>query len=255
MGLNGQQLQKGALIECNFLTPQLEAAIPTTDDTPLRSYTPKLTPKQSAWLKDELQRLVEQQIINKSQSHMVSPIVLVPKKDKYRLCINYRQLNKRITIPHTILPNQEKIRNEIANSNFVNIYDLKDAYHLLPIRLEDRHKTAFSTPFGVYEFNRLPFGLASAPHIFQSYIQLVLEQYPHTHTKILVYMDDIYTIHETKQEAQDSHNKFTQFMAEHHMPINKKKSQVAVTSANILGLHVDLINHNIYPTQQFSYTI
>lgn len=163
---------------CNYLTLTAEAAIPINDDTaPIRTYTPKLTPHQSTWLRQEIQRLTQQGTITKSKSHTVSPIVLVPKKDAYRLCINYKDLNKRIHIPYTILPNQEYIRNEVAKGNYVNVYDVKDAYHMIPIQAEDTHKTAFSTPFGTYEFLKMPFGLASAPFIFQTYLTQVLEEY------------------------------------------------------------------------------
>lgn len=103
---SGQQLGKQELISCNYLTITNEAAIPTNENnTPIRTYTPRLTPHQLTWLKKELKRMEETEVIQPSKSHLVSPIALVPKGDKYRLCINYKELNKRIHIPHTILPN------------------------------------------------------------------------------------------------------------------------------------------------------
>lgn len=69
----------------------------------------------------------------------------------------------------TVLPNQENITNEIVKVNIVNIYDIKDDYHQILIRAPDCFKTAFSIPFGTYEYTQLPFGLASAPYIFQTY--------------------------------------------------------------------------------------
>lgn len=174
----GENLARAPLLAvCNYLTQTAEAAIPINDeDTPIRAYTPKLSPHQQEWLKQELQRLLDQGTIVTSKSHIVNPIVLVPKRDTYRLCINYKDLNKRIQVPHTILPNQDHIRNQVAQGNYVNVYDVRDAYHLIPIRPEDTHKTAFSTPYGTYEFLRMPFGLASAPFIFQTYLAQVLSE-------------------------------------------------------------------------------
>lgn len=208
-------------------------------------------PHQQQWLKTEIQRLMEQGTITKSRSHIVSPIVLVPKKDTYRLCVNYKDLNKRIHVPHTILPDQEEIRNKVARGNYINVYDIKDAYHLLPIRKEDKHKTAFATPFGTYEFTMLLFGLASAPYIFQTYLTQVLDTYPYQNTQIYAYMDDIYTIHNTETEAQHSHQQFMKFMHEQHIPIQPTKYQIAVQKTKVLGMTVDLGSHTIFPTQSY----
>lgn len=198
-----------------------------------------------------MHRLQEQGTITRSRSHIVSPIVLVPKKDAYRLCINYKELNKRINMPHTVLPDQEEIRNQVDMGNSVNVYDVRDAYHFLPIRTEDRHKTAFATQQATYEFTKLPFGLASAPYIFQTYLTQVLETYPHTTMPIFAYMDDIYTVHQTKEELMHSHKQFTQFMHEQRIPIQATKSQIAVTKAKVLGMDVDLSTHTIYPSQTY----
>lgn len=64
-------------------------------------------------------------------------------------------------------------------------------------------------------------------------------------------MDDIYTIHPTKKKAQESHNKFIQFMKDKHIPIQTTKSVVAAQSAKVLGMQVDLIAHTISPTQTY----
>lgn len=225
-----------------------EAAIPTNEnDTPIRTYTPRLTPHQLSWLKSELRRMEETNVIQPSRSHLVSPIVLVPKGDKYRLCVNYKELNKRIHIPHTILPNQEDVRNAAACGNFVNVYDIKDAYHQIPIQSTDQYKTAFATSLGTYEFVKLPFGLASAPFIFQSYLKRILDLYPHGINNIHVYMDDIFTIHETLEEAKASHQIFMAYMTDNHIPIQNSKSQVGVQHKHtkVLGLQVDLQEHTI----------
>lgn len=166
---SGKYLDKQELQVCNYFTPSNEAAIPTdNNNAPIRTYTLRLTPHQTTWFKDELKRMLDNNTIKPSKSHLVSPIVLVPKGDRYRLCVNYKELNKRIHVPQTVLPNQEDIRNAVACGTYVNIYDIKDAYHQIPIQTCDQYKTAFATPLGTYDFTKLPFGLASALFIFQT---------------------------------------------------------------------------------------
>lgn len=103
----GQYLDKQELTACNYLTLNIEAAIPTDgNNAPIKSYTLRLSCHRSTWLKGELKRMLQNNVIQPSKSHIVSPIVFVPKGEGYRLCVNYKELNKRINIPHNIVPNQ-----------------------------------------------------------------------------------------------------------------------------------------------------
>lgn len=75
------------------------------------------------------------------------------------------------------------------------------------------------------------------------YLTHVLDKYPHKGTYIHAYMDDIYTVHETQEEARTSHQRFTEYMKENRIPIQPSKSQIAVAQTQVLGMAVDLHTH------------
>lgn len=156
------------------------------------------------------------------------------------MCVNYKELKKRVQIHHTVLPNQEDIRNKVAKGKFVNVYDMKDTYHLIPIRAEDQYKTAFSTPFGVYRVSLNDSGWRLRRLFFN---HIFLQAYPYPNANIKSYMDDIYTIHNIQEETQVSHKPFKQYMATQHTPIQPSESRIGVQHAKVLGLDVDLTQH------------
>ena len=97
-----------------------------------------------------------------------SPIVVVAKKDgTLRMCVDYRQLNQ-ITIKDAYpLPRMDEIFTSLHNNFCFVALDLLMGYHQIPVREEDRPKTAFITHKGLYVFNVMPFGLCNAPATFQ----------------------------------------------------------------------------------------
>ena len=98
-------------------------------------------------------------------------MVIVPKRDgTHRICIDYRKLNKALVKDSYPLPRIEDIFATLGKSKFFSTLDLKSGYHQISIAPEDREKTAFCTRTSLFEFNCMPFGIASAPAIFQRMI-------------------------------------------------------------------------------------
>lgn len=142
----------------------------------------------------QIEDLLDNGIIQPSISAYSAPSFLIPKKSKdgkkkYRLVIDYRKLNEVTEDDCFPLPNLNDILSNLGKAKYFTSLDLYSGYHQIPVNPVDRHKTAFSTPTGHYEFLRLSFGLKTAPATFQRLMNTVMSGL--TGFKSYVYMDDL----------------------------------------------------------------
>ena len=112
--------------------------------------------------------MLENGIIEVSTSDWASPIVLVKKKDgSLHLCVDYRRLNSVSQFDAYPMPRVDDLIDQIGQAKFISTLDLTRGYWQVPVAEEARHKTAFITPFGLFQFIVMPFGLSGAPATFQ----------------------------------------------------------------------------------------
>jgi hypothetical protein len=160
-------------------------------------------------LKGELKQITEQMLVDKIR-HSTSPwnslIILVRKeedasgKQKWRLAIDFRKLND-VTVGNSFpLFLISEILDALGKAHYFTTADLASGFHQVPLREEDRPKTAFSTLDGHFEFCSMPMGICSAPTNFQRLITKVLSGL--TGTKTLIYLDDI-VVWETSLKEHD----------------------------------------------------
>lgn len=167
-----------------------EMKIDLHDNSPVvyRPYRLAITERQK--VREMVSELLDNNIIRPSTSAYASPIVLVKKKTgELRLCIDYRALNKKTVRENYPMPLIDDQLDQLSGHKFYTTLDLSNGYHQVKIREEDKHKTAFVTTEGHFEFNRMPFGLANAPATFQRIINQVLSSVHHR--EALIYLDDI----------------------------------------------------------------
>ena len=111
----------------------------------------------------EIQQMLDRGLISPSKSSYSFPVVIVPKKNgTLRMCVDYRELNKRMRQDAFPLPTCDAVFDKLDGVKFLSSLDLQAGYWQIRIDPKDRYKTAFATPFGLYEFNIMPFGLCSA---------------------------------------------------------------------------------------------
>ena len=118
------------------------------------------------------------------------------------MCVDYRQLNsltKRDAYP---LPRIDVCLDAMSNAKWFSTFDLRSSYHQVPVELEDRDKTAFICPRGMYRFKTMPFGLVSAGATFQRLMDIVLTGL--NLDMCLVYLDDI-IVYSSTPGASRSH--------------------------------------------------
>jgi len=119
-------------------------------------------------VKEALQKLLDAGFIYLiSDSEWVSPLVLVPKKNgKWRVCVNYRELNKATKKDHFPLPFIDQVLNGLAGKKFFSFLDGFSGYNQIQIYPEDQDKITFIGPWGTFACRVLPFGLCNAPATF-----------------------------------------------------------------------------------------
>ena len=170
-------------------------------------------------------------ILRRSSSNFQSPLVCVPKKDgSTRLCVDYRELNKHTVPDNYTIPRIDYIKQHLRGRIFSTL-DLKDGFLQVPIAEEDIPKTAVKTPWGLYEFVRMPFGLRNAPPTFQRFMDHVL----HGIKNIFVYIDDIVVHSQSYDEhIQHLHALLTR-LSQHGLVVNVKKSHFFKQTIEYLG--------------------
>ena len=170
--------------------PDLQMKIELTDKQPVHSSYNACPRPLYQEVKDYLQDLIGKGWIRKSKSPYSSPIVCVRKKDgTLRLCVDYRKLNDKTIQNRLPLPRISDALDGLGGSKWFSLLDQGKAYHQGFIAEECRQYTAFVTPWGLYEWNRIPFGLSGAVGTFQQFMNDCVED---LRDKIcLPYLDDL----------------------------------------------------------------
>ena len=148
--------------------------------------------------KEEFTPLLNAGIIRQSKSPWTSPLHLVPKNTpgKWRACDDYRCVNA-ITKPDRYpISNLQSITAKINGKKVFSKVDLLKAYHQIPAKEEDIEKTAVISPFGLYEYLHMPFGLRNASCTFQRYMDNLFLNVDCA----FVYLDDILIFSETPEQ-------------------------------------------------------
>ncbi|GKD36433.1 putative reverse transcriptase domain-containing protein [Tanacetum coccineum] len=117
-------------------------------------------------LSEQLQELFDKGFLRPSSSPWGAPVMFVKKKDgSFRMCIDYRELNKLTVKNRYPLPRIDDLFDQLQGSSIYSKIDLRSGYHQLRVREQDIPKTAFRTRYGHFEFQVIPFGITNAPAI------------------------------------------------------------------------------------------
>ncbi|GJX62546.1 putative reverse transcriptase domain-containing protein [Tanacetum coccineum] len=153
-------------------------------------------------LSDQLQELADRGFIRPSTSPWGAPVLFVKKKDgSFRMCIDYRELNKLTIKNRYPLPRIDDLFDQLQGSSTYSKIDLRSGYHQLRVRDEDIPKTAFKTRYGHYEFQVMPFSLTNARAVFLDLMNYVCK--PYLDKFVIVFIDDIIIYSRNKEEHVD----------------------------------------------------
>lgn len=166
-------------------------------DQPVYVKNYRLPQTQKEEINNQVSKLLSNNLIEPSVSSFNSPLILVPKKSqngqrKWRMCVDYRLLNKNLIADKFPLPRIDDILDNLGKAKHFSVLDLYSGFHQIPLAKESREMTAFSTEKGAFQWKVLPFGLNVAPNSFSRMMQLAFSGLP-PHA-MFIYMDDIIVI-------------------------------------------------------------
>ncbi|KAI7950664.1 hypothetical protein MJO29_009338 [Puccinia striiformis f. sp. tritici] len=175
--------------------------------------------------------------IRLSSSSAAAPIffVRVPGK-KPRPCVDYRGLNSMTIRDSYPIPIVGHLLNQLQGCRFFSKIDLKSAFNLLRVAEGHEWKTAFRTPWGLYEYLVMPFGLANAPACFQRFIQFVLREY--LSVSCFVYIDDILIFSKTREEHQKHVTEILEKLQENSLFASPEKCSFYSDKVSFLGFSI-----------------
>ena len=169
-------------------TPLTSMTIDTRTADPVSQKPYPIAMKHYEWVKNEIEKLLTAKVIHSSHSSWSAPIIVVPKGYGGKcLVIDYRALNKvtrKFTWP---MPKVEDIFSKLNGATYFTTLGLHTGYHHIPLDKSSIPKTAFNSPFGKYEYVKVPFRLAQAPAYFQELMTGILKDFPFA----IAYLDDI----------------------------------------------------------------
>ncbi|KAL8441521.1 hypothetical protein Emed_007557 [Eimeria media] len=156
-------------------TTLLKARLDTADIAPISAPPRRLSPAMRDIVRKAVADLDAQGITEPSTGCWSTPIVMVRKASgAWRLCCDYREINKHVLVPQQPLPRTDDILASFKGKKYFSVLDLCSGFYQIEIAEADRPKTSFVTPDCQRQYRRLPFGFASSPAIFQRMIDMLL---------------------------------------------------------------------------------
>lgn len=242
---NWQRITKDAIILSTVQGVSLDwTSYPVQEKIP---HPPKLNSEQEKILQEEITSLVQKEAVVRvapNQNQFISNMFTVPKKDGgYRPIINLKPLNRFLLYQHFKMEGLFMVQDLIERNCYMCKIDLKDAYLTVPIIIKDQKFLRFLWRQELYQFQTLPFGLASAPRIFTKLMKPVVGLLRRLGVKLIIYLDDILILSRSKEKLVQSRNTTLFLLQMLGFMINWKKSMLdAVQVISFLGFEIDSVN-------------
>ncbi|KMQ92398.1 enzymatic polyprotein endonuclease reverse [Lasius niger] len=214
-------------------------SIPTTNNISVHVKQYRYPPIHREEINKQVNKLLENNIIKPSSSPYNAPLWIVPKKSfedgekRWRMVIDFRKLNEKTIGDAYPLPNIIEILDQLGSAKYFSIFDLAQGFHQIPMDPNDMAKTAFSTPYGHYEYQRMPFGLKNAPATFQRLMDNVLTGLQGN--ELFVYLDDIVVYARSLEEHKIKIENLMQRLRKANLQLQPEKCQFLRNEVVYLG--------------------
>jgi transposase InsO family protein len=211
-----------------------QCAINTGSHFPIAEHPRRISPLNRQIINDEVQKMLSKGIISFSNSPWASPVVIVKKRDgSPRFCIDYRRINLITQKDVYPLPRIDDVIERLNGSQIFSKLDLRSGYFQVPLASTERDKTAFITPDGLWQFNRLPQGLKNSPAVFQRLMNQTLGSL--RWDVCLAYLDDIIVYSTSFDQHLIDVNKVCQALHTSNFKLNYNKCSFFQNEISFLG--------------------
>ncbi|GJZ42534.1 putative reverse transcriptase domain-containing protein [Tanacetum coccineum] len=208
----------------------------------------RLAPSEMKELSEQLKELSDKGFIRPSSSPWGAPVLFVKKKDgSFRMCIDYRELNKLTVKNRYPLPRIDDLFDQLQGSSVYSKIDLRSGYHQLRVREEDIPKTAFRTRYGHYEFQVMPFGLTNAPAVFMDLMNRC--EHPYLDKFVIVFIDDILIYSKNKQEHEEHLKLILELLKKEELYAKFSKCEFWIPKVQFLGHVIDSEGIHVDPAK------
>lgn len=227
-------LEGDKLTTNNFYTQSLNV----TDPAPVYVKNYRMPHSQKEEVRSQLNNLLKNDIIEPSKSSYNSPIILVPKKSpsgdkKWRMCIDFRLLNKKLVPDKYPLPRMDDVLDNLGRAKWFSTLDLFSGFFQIPLDKKSKKYTSFSTPEGSFQYKVLPFGLNVAPNSFARMMALAFSGLK-TATCFL-YLDDIIVPGVSESHHLKNLELVFKTCKSHNLKLNPDKCIFLRSEVNYLG--------------------
>ncbi|XP_015224698.1 PREDICTED: uncharacterized protein LOC107081001 [Cyprinodon variegatus] len=219
-------------LDCGKATGFLHR-IRVMDEKPFRLPCRRIPPTQYEKLREALDEMEEREIIRKSSSEFASPLVIVWKKSgDLRICNDFRWINAHTVKDAHPLPHPADALAALGGNAFFSTMDLTSGYYNVEVHEADRKYTAFTSPFGLYEYNRIPQGLCNSPATF---MRMMLNIFGDKNfMSLLCYLDDVLVFAPTEDLALERLHMVFQRLQNHNLKLAPKKCHFLRKSVKFL---------------------
>ena len=213
-------------------TNLIEHDVDVGDSAPIKQHPYRVSPMKKELLDKEVQYMLENDIIEESQSNWSSPCILVPKHDGgFRFCTDFRKVNDKTKSDSFPIPRIADCIDQIGNAKFVSTFDMLKGYWQVPLTPRAREISAFVTPSGLYQYKVMPFGMKNAPATFQRMVNKLVRDINGCEG----YIDDVVIFSDNWSDHIRQIERFFQIMREAKLTINLMKSEFGKATVKYLG--------------------
>lgn len=218
----------------NFYTQKLR--VKTENPVYIKNY--RLPKTQKEEIDQQVSKLLKNKLIEPSTSSFNSPLILVPKKSlngerKWRMCVDYRMLNKSLIADKFPLPRIDDILDSLGRAKHFSVLDLYSGFWQIPLEPNSREMTAFSTDKGSFQWKVLPFGINVAPNSFSRMMSIAFSGLPPE--TCFIYMDDLIVIGCSLKHHLTNLESVSKICKKYNLKLNPEKFEFFRPEVTFLG--------------------